>query len=163
MSIIDLTTKFRARLEAYTPIVHLLEDSDSGLPTNQKATLNAAHVYLTNAGFIDETNLVAVVEQGRFSHDYVAASTTRTLGGVGAVGDFLHRLIILPSDANPGAITLADGGGTARTILPATAALDDLTPIVIEFNAVCSNTTTPGWKVVTLTNAAVWAIGRFTS
>lgn len=113
--------------------------------------------------FSDSLNGVGVFEQGRFTHDFVPASTTRILGGGGAVGDYLRRLIIFPASANPGVITLADGDGAARTVLPASAALVDLKPIVIEFDAICTNPSVPGWKIVTLLNASVWAIGRFTS
>lgn len=135
---------------------------NAGLPLDSDSQA-VRHYPAIGAEFADENNRVAVVEQGQFGHDFVAASTTRTLGGTGAVGDFLHKLIIFPATADPGAITLADGNGTARTILPATAGLDSLQPIVIEFNMVYSNATAPGWKLVTLANASVWAIGRFTA
>lgn len=140
-----------------------IEDTVDG-SRQAKGTSGSVHVKITDGGpSVDSSNGVTVVELGQFGHDFVAASTTRTLGGTGAVGDFLHKLIIFPTDANPGAITLADGNGTARTILPGSAALDDLKPIEIEFNMVCTNATTPGWKLVTLANASVWAIGRFTT
>lgn len=113
--------------------------------------------------FSDPLNGVGVFELGRFMHDFVPASTTRVLGGGGGVGDYLRRLIIFPATANPGIITLADGDGTPRTILPASAALVDLKPIQIEVDAICTNPSAPGWKLVTLLNASVWAVGRFTS
>lgn len=140
-----------------------IEDTVEG-SRQAKGTNGAVHVYSVNAAdHIDTANGVAVYEQGQFGHDFVAASTSRALGGTGAVGDFLHKLIIFPATADPGAITLADGNTTARTILPATSGLDSLQPIVIEFNMVCTVATTPGWRLVTGTNASVWAIGRFTA
>lgn len=44
MPIADLMAAFRSRFSTYTPVVHLLEDSITGEPSNQLATDQAAHV-----------------------------------------------------------------------------------------------------------------------
>lgn len=116
-------------------------------------------VYLAARGWEDTANGVARIEE-QHDLDFCAASATTTLFGSGAVGDYLRHLLIIPTNASPDAITLADGNGTARTILPASSALDDFKPIYVPIFATCKNATTPGWKVVVGANATVLAVGR---
>ena len=133
----------------------------SGLIEPIYSSDNALHTY-DMSGFVDYANGCAVIEEQN-DMDYVAASTTRTLGGTGAVGDYLRHLLIIPTNTSPDQVTIADGNGTARVVLPATAVLDDFKPIYVPIFATAKAVTTPGWIVVTGANATVLAFGRFTA
>jgi hypothetical protein len=94
-------------------------------------------------------------------YETVAASqTTQTLGPVGAVGDVLARLIVVPATVAPGAIAIKDGSGTAITVYAGTAAYDaDLKTFVIELGLASA---VGAWQVTTGANVSVIAVGRFT-
>ena len=161
MAISDLVSEFLSRFKTYTPVVHLLEDSSLGTPVNQKATSNAAHVYNTNGiDFVDTTNRVAVVEQGQFDYETVAASQTdQVMGGAGALGDFLHKIIIVPATTGAGTVSIKDGSGSSINVF-VTGTLADLKPHVLEFNI---SSVSGAWKVTTGANVSVIAIGRFSA
>ena len=160
MAISDLVTKFRSRFSTYTPTVHLLEDAITGAPSNQKGTNGAAHVYSTNGvDHIDSANGVAVVEQGQFDYETVAASQTdQTLGVTGALGDFLHRLIIIVTTAATAAVSIKDGSGPSIAVFPNSPG-GGVCTYVVELNI---RSTDGAWKVTTGAGVEVIAIGRFT-
>lgn len=95
-------------------------------------------------------------------YELIAASQTDQIcGPVGAVGDLLERLIIVPETTGAGTVAIQDGDGTAINVFVA-GTLADLTTIVIPIGARCVNATTPGWKITTGANVHVIAVGRFT-
>lgn len=104
---------------------------------------------------------VTVVEQGQFDYETVAASQTdQALGNTGGVGDFLHKLVIVPATTSPGNVLIEDGTGSAITVFTGGASsVGDLTPIVIEFNI---RSTDGAWEITTGANVSVLGIGRFT-
>lgn len=159
MAIQDLVQKFAARLTTYTPVVELLEDSVDGLPTNKRATDGAVHVYSTNAAdHIDSANGVAVVEQGQFDYETVAAGQAdQALGVTGAVGDFLHRLIIVVATAATAQVQIKDGSGSAITVFPNSPG-GGIGTYSVEMNIV---STGGAWKVTTGAGVSVIAVGRF--
>lgn len=89
----------------------------------------------------------------------VAASQTgQVLGGIGAKGDFLQRLIIVPASVSPGAVALIDGS-TSINILPGgTNSLTELKPIIIDFEMASQS---GAWSITTGANVSVIAIGDF--
>jgi hypothetical protein len=90
-------------------------------------------------------------------YETVAASQTgQILGLVGAIGDFVERLVIIPATTGPGLVTLIDGA-TSIPIM-ATGGTTTLTPIVVELNITSQ---TGAWSVTTGANVSVIAIGRF--
>jgi hypothetical protein len=95
-----------------------------------------------------------------FDFETVAASqTAQVLGGTGANGDYLARLIIIPASVSPGAVALLDGT-TSINILPGgTNSLTELKPITVEIQTLSA---TGPWKVTTGTNVSVIGIGDFT-
>jgi len=129
-----------------------------------KSSNQALWIYNTNGvGFADATNLVAVVEQGQFDYETVAASQTdQILGVTGGLGDFLHKLIITVGTAATAAVSIKDGNGSSIPILPNSPG-GGIGVYVVEFNIVTVNATTPGWKVTTGAGSTVLGIGRFTA
>lgn len=94
----------------------------------------------------------------------LAASQSATVMGVtGAYNDYLHQILVIPATTSPGAITITDGNGSARTVFTGGAtSVADLKPFVIPIAARAVNKTTPGWKISTGANVSILAIGRFT-
>jgi len=55
-----------------------------------------------------------------YQYEHVAVSqTAQVLGGTGATGDYLHRLLCTVSTAATGNVILLDGTGFSHTIQPA--------------------------------------------
>ena len=91
---------------------------NAGLPLDTDS--EAVRVYpASGAEHVDTTNRVSVVEQGQFDYETVAASQSdQVLGVTGAVGDFLHRLIIVVATAATSQVQIKDGSGSAITLPP---------------------------------------------
>lgn len=95
-------------------------------------------------------------------YETVAASQSdQILGPVGAVGNLLLRLIITVGTAATAAVSIKDGNGSAIPILPNSPG-GGVGVYVVDVNARCVNSTTPGWKVTTGAGSTVLAVGRFT-
>ena len=135
-------------------------DSTSKMPIPVLSTGQAMHISIRSLQPGDDsTNNVKVVEQGRFTLQAIAASQTDKLcGAVGAVGDFLHRIIITVNTALTGTVAIADGNGADIQISPASGSVGVFS---VKINATSVNATTPGWKVTTGAGATVVPVGRF--
>lgn len=81
-----------------------------------------------------------------------AASTTATIGAVGAVGDYLDT-IIFSAGATPTACTLFDGANAVLVFTPTT-----LTATGYPIHAYSK---TGKWNVTTGTNCTAFAVGKF--
>jgi hypothetical protein len=138
----------------------LLEDTVDG-SRQVKGTSGAMHVYSTNGvDHIDATNGVAVVEQGQYNYETVAASqSNQALGVTGGVGDFLHRLVIVVATAATAQVQIKDGSGSAITVFPNSPG-GGIGTYSVEFNIV---STSGAWQVTTGAGSSVVAIGRFTA
>ncbi len=91
-----------------------------------------------------------------FKYETVAASqTAQILGGTGAAGDYLHRLIINVITVAQAGVTLIDG---STSIVLSTAGSAVLGPISLELNMAA---TTGPWKITTGSGATVIAVGIF--
>lgn len=92
----------------------------------------------------------------RYFYETVAPSqTAQVLGGAGAAGDYLHRLVVNVTTTATSAVTLIDNA-TSIVIVPAT------TPVgvySIEINAASKS---GAWKVTTDAGVSVIAVGVFT-
>ena len=96
----------------------------------------------------------------RYQYEHVAASqTAQVLGGTGATGDYLHRLVCAVSTAATGNVVILDGSGFSHTILPASAGTG-INNYDIEVNAVSRN---GAWKITTGAGVEVLAIGIFSA
>ena len=92
-----------------------------------------------------------------YQYETVAASqTAQVLGGSGAAGDYLHRLIVTVNTAATSTVTLTDGV-TAIAIVPANVG-SGVGVLDIELNMA---SLTSGWKVTTGAGVTVVAVGLF--
>lgn len=96
------------------------------------------------------------VRVGGVDYETVAASQSdQVLGGTGATGDYLGRLIISVATAATGTVSIKDGSGSA---IPITAAN---TPIGVYSVEIGARSTGGAWKVTTGAGATVLAVGKF--
>jgi hypothetical protein len=99
----------------------------------------------------------------RYQYEHVAAGVTaQVLGGAGAKGDYLHRLICTVSTAATSNVVIIDGAGTGvltHTILPALVG-GGVGVYVIAVEAISA---TGPWKVTTGAGVEVMAIGIFSA
>ncbi len=92
------------------------------------------------------------------NYETVAASqTAQVLGLVGAQGDYVERLIIVPATTGPGVVTLLDGSTSIPIMV--TGGTTTLVPIVVELGMY---SVTGAWKITTGANVSVIAVGTFT-
>lgn len=94
------------------------------------------------------------------TYETIAASQTdQVLGGAGAKGNILVRLVIVPATTAPGAVSIKDGGGPAITVFAGTGSYEvSRKPMVVELNAI---STSGAWKVTTGANVSAIAVGKF--
>jgi hypothetical protein len=112
----------------------------------------------------DPKGNVQVVARTQNKQLVPAGQTKAVLGAVGAAGDTLSLLIIIPATTSPGAVTLFDGSGSAGIILFAGGAtsVGDLKPIPLRLDSQAITAANPGWYVTTGANVSVAAFGNFT-
>jgi len=98
----------------------------------------------------------------RYQYEHIAASSSaQVLGGTGAIGDYIHRLVCTVSTALTSTVQIIDGTGAGiltHTVLPA-AVGGGIGVYNIELNAVSAN---GAWKITTGAGVEVMAIGIFT-
>ena len=93
-------------------------------------------------------------------HRVAASQTSNALGTIGAVGDVLDGLLVVPVTTSPGAISVTDNGGSAISVFSGgTGSLLALVPFFIPIGA---RATGQGWLVTTGANVSVLATGNFT-
>jgi hypothetical protein len=99
----------------------------------------------------------------RFQYEHVPASATaQVLGGTGAVGDYLHRLICTVTTAATSNVVIVDGTGAGiltHTVLPANVG-GGIGCYVIELNAISAN---GAWKITSGAGVEVMAVGIFSA
>ena len=89
-------------------------------------------------------------------YEHVAASqTAQVLGSTGAIGDYLHRLVITVSATATSTVSLLDNT-TSHVLLAANTAIGVYS---IEINTFSKN---GAWKITTGAGAEVVAVGNFT-
>lgn len=94
----------------------------------------------------------------RYQYEAVAASQTdQVLGGTGAAGDYVHRLVINVITVASAGVTLTDG---AAAIVLSTATSAVLGPISLELNMAA---VTGPWMITTGAGATVVAVGIFSA
>jgi hypothetical protein len=144
------------RLAGTTPA----NGAENTQPVNVRSS-GAVETFATNGiGFVDEANGVAVVEQGQFDYETVAASQAdQVLGVTGGTGDFLHALVIVVATAATAQVQIKDGSGSAITVFPNSPG-GGIGTYTVEMNIV---STGGAWKVTTGAGVSVLAIGRFTA
>lgn len=94
-----------------------------------------------------------------YAYETVAASqTAQVLGGTGAKGDYLHRLIISVNTVATATVTVLDGS----TSIPLLTGSATLVPNVYSVEMNMAAATGP-WKVTTGAGATVIAVGIFSA
>ena len=95
----------------------------------------------------------------RYQYEHVAASqSAQVLGGTGAVGDYLHRIVITVATAASSLVQVVDGSST-HTILP-NAVGGGVGVYNVEINAASKN---GAWKITTGAGSEVLAMGSFSA
>lgn len=94
-------------------------------------------------------------------YETVAASATaQALGAVGAVGDMLAGVLIVPTTTSPGAVSIKDGGDAAITIFTGGASsVGSLVPFFVPLGI---KSRTGAWQLTTGANVAAIGVGEFT-
>jgi len=94
-----------------------------------------------------------------YAYETVAASqTAQVLGGTGAKGDYLHRLIISVNTVATATVTVLDGS----TSIPLLTGSATLVPGVYSVEMNMAAATGP-WKITTGAGATVIAVGIFSA
>jgi hypothetical protein len=103
-----------------------------------------------------------VLNPYRYQYEHIAASASaQVLGGTGAIGDYIHRLVCTVTTALTSTVQIVDGTGAGiltHTVLPA-AVGGGIGVYNIELNAVSAN---GAWKITTGAGVEVMAVGIFT-
>ena len=100
---------------------------------------------------------MSIVSPNRYPYETVAASqTAQVLGGTGAVGDYLHRIVVTVTTTGTSTLSVIDGSTTVLTM----AANTPVGVYSIEINAAAA---TGPWKITTGAGATVMAVGFFTA
>lgn len=95
----------------------------------------------------------------RYQYEHVAVSqTAQVLGGTGAIGDYLDKLICTVSTAATSSVAVLDGS-TSHTILPNNVG-GGLGVYVIPMGAISRN---GPWKITTGAGVEVLALGIFSA
>lgn len=90
-----------------------------------------------------------------YAYETVAASqTAQVLGTAGAIGDYIHRLVITVGTAATSTVALIDNS----TSIPIMAAATAIGVYSVEINA---RSASGAWSVTTGAGATVMAIGKF--
>ena len=93
----------------------------------------------------------------QFQYETVAASqTAQALGGTGATGDYVHRLVVTVATAATGTVALLDG----TTSISITAANTPIGVYTVDIGALSQ---TGAWSVTTGAGASVVAVGNFSA
>lgn len=101
--------------------------------------------------------MAGVITPYEFPYETVAASqTAQVLGGTGAIGDYIQRLIVTIATSATGTVALLDNA----TSIPITAAN---TPIGVYVVDLGMRSASGAWKVTTGAGATVIAVGRFSA
>lgn len=136
--------------------------ADGTMPVSANLTLDPTNLNLEATQLLIKTAVQSLATAiAASSYETVAASQTgQVLGGSGAIGDYLARIIITPALAACGVVTVLDNATPIISFAGgATTALTDLLPKTIEIGA---KSASGAWKITTGASVAVVGIGNFT-
>ena len=92
----------------------------------------------------------------RYPYESVAASqTAQVLGGTGAAGDYLHRIVVTVTATGTSTLSVIDGSTTILTMAANT-------PVGVYSLELGLAAATGPWKITTGAGATVLAVGLFT-
>jgi hypothetical protein len=98
-----------------------------------------------------------VLNPYKYAYETVAASqTAQVLGGTGAAGDYLHRIVVTVTATGTSTLSVIDGSTTILTM----AANTPVGVYSLELNVAAA---TGPWKITTGAGATVLAVGLFSA
>jgi hypothetical protein len=101
-----------------------------------------------------------VADAGSAYETVPSSQNDQPLGTVGAIGDYLAGLTVVPGSTSPGAITIKDGGGGAITVFSGGAnSVSNLVPFFIVLGI---KSKVGAWSVTTGANVSIIGMGSFT-
>jgi len=93
------------------------------------------------------------------SYETVAASQTgQVLGGVGARGDYISHVLVVPASTSPGAVTLIDNATSITIFAGGASSLTNLAPFPIPLDLFSRS---GAFSITTGANVSVIAVGTF--
>lgn len=100
---------------------------------------------------------MSITSPNRYPYETVAASqTAQVLGGSGAVGDYLHRIVVTVTATGTSTLSVLDNSTTVLTM----AANTPIGVYSLEINAASAS---GPWKITTGAGVTVLAVGFFTA
>ena len=100
---------------------------------------------------------MSITSPNRYPYETVAASqTAQVLGGTGAVGDYLHRIVVTVTTTGTSTLSVLDNSTTVLTM----AANTPVGVYSLEINAASAS---GPWKITTGAGVTVLAVGFFTA
>lgn len=100
---------------------------------------------------------MSIVSPNRYPYETVAASqTAQVLGGSGAVGDYLHRIVVSVGTSLTSTVSVLDNSTTVLAI-PAS------TPVGVYSLEINAASASGPWKITTGAGVTVLAVGFFTA
>ena len=100
---------------------------------------------------------MSITSPNRYPYETVAASqTAQVVGGAGAVGDYLHRIIVNVATAATSTVSVIDNSTTVIAV-PANTPIGSYS---LEVNAASA---LGPWKITTGAGVTVMAVGFFTA
>ena len=100
---------------------------------------------------------MSITSPNRYPYETVAASqTAQVLGGSGAVGDYLHRIVVSVNTSLTSTVSVLDNSTTVLAI-PAS------TPVGVYSLEINAASALGPWKITTGAGVTVLAVGFFTA
>lgn len=121
----------------------------SGYPVNLTTLLSGEN---------QSVGAIEVIDGGGEYETVAASQTNQVLGTIGAVGDYLGRLVCVVSTAATAQVQIKDGGGSAITVFPNSPG-GGVGTYVIPLGL---KSAAGAWQVTTGAGVAVLAVGAFT-
>lgn len=94
----------------------------------------------------------------RYQYEHCPSSSTTVLGGAGATGDYIHRIVCTVTTAATSQVQIRDGAGFTHTILP------NNVSAIGNYNIELNVTSRLGaWSIITGAGVEVLAMGIFSA
>lgn len=95
-------------------------------------------------------------------YETVAASqTAQVLGAVGAVGDVLDGVLVIPATTSPGNVIVLDGSTSITIFAGGASSVSNLVPFFVPMAG--AKSVSGPWKITTGANVSAIGFGRFAS
>lgn len=122
-------------------------DVVAALPTGSNTIGAVTNTHLTNA-LIGEYETVA------------ASQTAQVLGGAGATGDYLAKVVIVPATTSPGNVIILDNATSITIFTGGASSVTTLHPFTVDLGM---TSVSGAWKITTGANVSAIGIGNFSA